>query len=193
MKTWLDTLRWPNDATEKDSSDWGMSWFEMAVSFYLATGFQFPVRISGSGAKSKYVPYRSDDALLLPSNHRTAALQGLCMRHMIQNLETILQCKLIPAPIITKCGSLIRLGFKPAVAGVARRPALPNAPETVQFTWDYIASLEGNGVLCKLIFKANLIPTMEVTLLDELCTADRFNRYAAFMKRLRKSRAEGGG
>ena len=131
--------------------------------------------------------------MLLPSNHRTAALQGLCMRHMIQNLETILQCKLIPAPIITKCGSLIRLGFKPAVAGVARRPAIPNASETVQFTWDYIASLEGNGVLCKPIYKANLTPTMVVSPLDELCTADRFNKYAAYMKHLRKDRANGGG
>ena len=193
LKTWLDTLRWPADAAEKDASDWGMSWFEMAVSFYLATGFQFPVRISGSGAKSKYVPYRSDEAMLLPSNHRTAALQGLCMRHMIQNLETILQCKLIPAPIITKCGSLIRLGFKPAVAGVARRPALPNPGETVQFTWDYIVSLEGNGILCKPIYKANLTPTLVFSPLDELGTADRFNRYAAYMKRLRKNRADGGG
>ena len=51
LKTWLDSLRWPADSNEMDSSDWGMSWFEMAVSFYLATGFQFPVRISGSGAK----------------------------------------------------------------------------------------------------------------------------------------------
>ena len=131
--------------------------------------------------------------MLLPSNHRTAALQGLCLRHMIQNLETILQNKLIPSPITTKCGSLIRLGFKPPVAGVARRPILPNAHETVQFTWDYITSLEGSGVLNKPIYKPNLIPTMGIPSLDGLNTADRFNRYAAFTKRLRKRRADGGG
>ena len=177
----------------RDATDWGMSWFEMATSFYLATGFQFPVRISGSGAKSKYVPYGSDDALLLQSNHRTAALQGLCLRHMVQNLETILQQKLIPSPIITKCGSLIRLGFKPPVAGVARRPILPNSGETAQFIWDYISSLEGSGVLSKPIYKHNLQPTMVITLMDDPSTADRFNKYAAFMKRLRRARAEGGG
>lgn len=66
LKLWLEELSWPTDAEEGNSSDWGMSWFEMAVSFYMATGYQFPVRVSGSGAKSKYVPYRSDEAMLLP-------------------------------------------------------------------------------------------------------------------------------
>lgn len=83
LKTWLESLKWPPDAKESDASDWGMSWIEMAVSFYLATG-----RITGAGGKSKYAPYRSNEAMLLPGNRRTAALQGLCLRHLIQNLES---------------------------------------------------------------------------------------------------------
>ena len=99
---------------------------------FLLSGYGFSVSCQNfwrCGAKSKYIPYGSDEAMLLPSNHRTAALQDLCLRHMVQNLETILQYKLIPSPITSKCGSLIRLGFKPPVAGVARRPILPNPSE----------------------------------------------------------------
>jgi len=40
LKTWLESLKWPPDAKENDASDWGMSWIEMAVSFYLATGLR---------------------------------------------------------------------------------------------------------------------------------------------------------
>ena len=46
---WLQSLTWPPDLDMVDSSDGGISWFEMAVGFYLYTGYRFPVRIGGAG------------------------------------------------------------------------------------------------------------------------------------------------
>jgi hypothetical protein len=60
----LDTLKWPTDVIEKVPSDWGMSWFEMAVSFYLATGFQFPVRISGATFRTEVMTLCSFQAII---------------------------------------------------------------------------------------------------------------------------------
>ena len=76
--------------------------------------------------------------------------------------------------------------------GVARRPVLPNAGDTIQFTRDYIVLLGGAGILNIPIFKHNLIPTIHINHLNDVTTADHFNRYAAYMKRLRKNRAEAG-
>ena len=49
VKLWLETLLWPPDVDCDDASNWGASWFELAVSFYLYTGFRFPVRIGVLG------------------------------------------------------------------------------------------------------------------------------------------------
>ena len=54
---WLSLLKWPPDVDVENSTDWGISWFELTVSFYLCTGFRFPLRISGAGNKSVYVEY----------------------------------------------------------------------------------------------------------------------------------------
>ena len=54
-------------------------------------------------------------------------------------------------------------------------------------------SLEGSGVLSRPIYKSNLQPTMAIPQIEDPSTADRFNKYATFMRRLRKTRANGGG
>ena len=64
LKSGLDTLKWPTDVIEKVPSDWGMSWFEMAVSFYSATGFQFPVRISGATFRTEVMTLCSFQAII---------------------------------------------------------------------------------------------------------------------------------
>ena len=54
VRLWLQTLKWPSNVDQPDPSDWGMSWFELAVSFYLYTGFRFPLKVGGAGNKSRY-------------------------------------------------------------------------------------------------------------------------------------------
>lgn len=73
IKKWVETLRWPQDVDNQDPQDWGISWFEMMISIYLFTGMLFPIRISGAGARSKYIQYHSDEATLLPHTKRSGA------------------------------------------------------------------------------------------------------------------------
>ena len=32
-KLWLEALRWPTNVDQEDPSDWGISWFKLAISF----------------------------------------------------------------------------------------------------------------------------------------------------------------
>lgn len=41
MKSWVETLRWPQNLDQKDANDWGISWFERIISFYLFSGKLF--------------------------------------------------------------------------------------------------------------------------------------------------------
>ena len=61
-KIWLETLAWPSDMENEDPPDWGITWFELAVSFYLSTGRRFPVKLHGAGNKSVYAEYDSDES-----------------------------------------------------------------------------------------------------------------------------------
>ena len=189
---WLRTLTWPPSMDEPDLSDWGISWFELAVSFYLYTGFRFPVRISGAGNKSEYVAYDSEDAVLLPGHQRAAVLQGICLRNMIQNLSTLLDSPIFPAFGTFKCQTLCRIAQKRiVVAGINRRPCLPNSQDTMSFVQSYIAALKGIA-LNEPIFVKDLCPTIQVQLIHEPTTADRYNSYATYMRLKRKTSAAGG-
>ena len=84
-----------------------------------------------------------------------------------------------------KCRSLTRLGLKGVVAGVGRRPILPNSETTMDFVAKYMTNLQGNA-LNEPIFFPGLQPTLSFPPLDEPSVAARFNGYAAFMKRRRK-------
>lgn len=72
---WRGRLKWPsnvqNDYGIHSSGDWGVSWFELLVSFYLTTGWRCPIRMEGAGAKSTYLDYGYPQALLLPDNKRS--------------------------------------------------------------------------------------------------------------------------
>ena len=84
-----------------------------------------------------------------------------------------------------KCRSLTRLGLKGVVAGVGRRPILPNSETTMDFVAKYMTNLQGNA-LNEPIFFPGLQPTLSFPPLDEPSVAARFNGYAAFMKRKRR-------
>ena len=89
--------------------DWGISWFELVVSFYHFTGYRFPIRASGAG-----ISYDPDEA---------AALQSICLRNMIQNLSTLVQ-----QPIFFLFWNLqmqiADKDVKGVIAGIPSRPRL---------------------------------------------------------------------
>ena len=188
VKLWLETLLWPPDVDCDDASDWGASWFELAVSFYMYTGFRFPVRIGGAGNKSRYADYGSDEALILPGHQRAAVLQGICSRNAIQTLSTVMEQKIFPTFKTFKCRILTRFGMKGVVAGVPRRPIIPNPCETMDFVVNYVSNMTGLA-LNEPIFVKDLQPTLLFDRIPEISAADRHNRYASFMKGLRKRNA----
>eukprot|EP00435_Cladocopium_sp_Y103_P060985 s320_g22.t1 len=95
FKSWCELLRWPSDLVHeydgKSKGDWGISWFELLVSFYLSTGLRCPIKTGGAGALTDYIAYDHDSAKLLPDSKRSVALQILCFRNLWQNVATILQ------------------------------------------------------------------------------------------------------
>ena len=182
---WLQTLEWPTNVDEPDPSDWGISWFELAVSFYLYTGFRFPIKVSGAGNKSVYIAYDSDDALLLQGRQRSAVLQSICLKNMVQNLLTLLQQPVFPQFGTFKCRSLTRLGMTGVIAGVSRRPKIPNPAQTMQFVRSYLDGLKGVAFENPIHVK-NLEPQLTFDPIPEPSPAQRYNNYAVFMKRLRK-------
>ena len=191
VTVWLRALKWPPDVDQPDASDWGISWFELAVSFYFYTGYRFPVKVGGAGNKSRYVDYGSDEALILPGHQRAAILQGICLRNMIQNLTTVMEQKIFPEFGTFKCRTLTRLGLKGVVAGIPRRPVIPNTTDTVNFVAKYMSNLNGIA-LNEPIYYKDLVPMTVIDRIHEPSAAQRHNLYASFMKAKRKTRAASG-
>ena len=88
---WARHIKWPDnvDETYQNDSDWGISWFELLISFCLATRCFFPIRIQGLGGDSVYTEYNSSDALLCHPSKRAAFNQAWCLQKTIQNIQSI--------------------------------------------------------------------------------------------------------
>ena len=193
---WARLLKWPHDvSTDYDmhaKGDWGISWFELLVSFYLTTGYRCPIRLSGAGAQSKYIDYGDEQATLLPDSKRAVSLQILCFRNLWQNVTTVVQGDVLPRFESYKCFSISRLGFKSPVAGLPCRPLIPNQQLTMRFIWNYIAQLQGAVALFKPLYIKDLNILCCFPPLIELTPRERWSRNANLMKRLR-ARGLGGG
>ena len=187
-KCGLNFFGWPVDLENDDPTDWGITWFELAVSFYLSTNCRFPVNLHGAGNKSVYAEYDSDEALILPGHQRSAVLQSICLRNMMQNLITVLDEKIFPSCQVYKCRTLIRIAMKSVVAGLPRRPCIPNAAEAMTYVSEYISKLKGVA-LDQPIFCRNIRPCFVIDRIHKLTSAERHNLYAAMMKRKRKQHA----
>ena len=75
---WCELLKWPQDIQPDcdmhAAGDWGISWFELLVSFYITTGWRGPIRVEGAGAQSKYLDYGDAQATLLQTISFTSDL-----------------------------------------------------------------------------------------------------------------------
>ena len=147
-----------------------------------------PIRTEGAAAKSVYVAYDSDEAALLPKNKKTAALQILTFRNLLQNLLTIQDQQFFPNFKESRCRSLQRLGHPSPVAGVPRRPVIPRQAETIVAVQQYLYSLQGSAALHNGIFLKDVQPTLSFTTIPEHNPQYRYNRYSQYMRRLRKQR-----
>ena len=183
---WAQLLKWPSDLEQSDRLDWGMSWLELLFSFYITTGYCVPIRKEGVGAKSVYVPYHGNEALLLPNSKRAASLQILSFHNLIQNMLSIQDQPVFPDFRESKCKSLQRFGHVCAVAGVPRRPIIPNQKQTLEAVQVLLHSLHGSAALHTSIFVREVVPTLQCDTFPEKSAKDRFNLYMQLMKRKRK-------
>ena len=71
------------------------------------------------------------------------------------------------------------------MAGIPRRPGLPNALKTVNYVAEFLSKLHGIA-LNEPIFCRDLQPDLQFDPLLEISAAERHNKYAAFMKSKRK-------
>lgn len=193
---WYELLKWPEniqpDYDLHAAGDWGISWFELLVSFYITTGWRCPIRIEGAGAQSKYLDYGADQAALLPDNKRSVSLQILCFRNLWQNVSTMVGKDILPRFDNYKCFSVSRLGFKSPVAGLPCRPIIPNQDQTVRYVWNYIVQLNGSVALHKPLYIKHLNILCHFDQLLELAPRERWSKNQALMKRLRNLGRGGG-
>ena len=188
---WAELICWPPDVYQADKTDWGMSWLELLFSFYITTGYNIPIKRDGAGAKATYIEYTSDEAALLPKTKRAASLQILSFRNLLQNLLTITDTPFFPVFGESKCRSLQRMGHVCPVAGVPRRPTIPNQEQTILAVRQYIVALKGSAALHDVIFIRNLTPTLQLERIHETPSEQRWNQYAKLMRAKRKSRLGG--
>ena len=193
VKSWMATSL---EVASKPGRTWPVWLGDFVVwnggEFYHYTGFRFPVRISGAGNNFEYVAHDSVDAILLPGHQRAAVLQGFCLCNMIQNLSTLMEFQVFPDFGAFKCQKLCRIAQRRiVVAGINRRPCLPNSEDTMILVSTYIDNLKGVA-LNEPIYRKGLQPMIQVPTLHEPSTAERYNSYAAYMRTKRKTNMAGG-
>ena len=188
---WARCLRWPDNADEtyQNDSDWGISWFELLVSFCLATRCFFPIRIQGLGGDSVYTEYNSSDALLCHPSKRAAFNQAWCLQKTIQNIQSISDQVIFPtfkSEKFLKCKSLARLGFNAKHSGIPCRPWLPNNSLTMQVVWKYLHTLSYKQGLDRPIVLPPGEPLVHFENIPSLTAKERYCRYLRRIKQLRK-------
>ena len=86
---WAGQLTWPSPDPVSGAlppvAKWGITWFELLVNFIISTGWYPPLRISGMGSSSVYVPYMSEEGLMQMPSKRAAS-------HMTSAFQSLVQC-----------------------------------------------------------------------------------------------------
>ena len=190
---WWQKIQWPPDAETAEydfTSDWGISYLELVISFGLSCQVLFPIPINPGERIINYIPYYSDEAALLPKHHRSANNQTFAMEKLIRQLQNLSKVKIIPDfGVLPKrpCLSLQRLGFHNKVSGLPRRPIIPKAQETLHCVKAYLNGLKEQSLDQPLDLPKSqpLIPHHTV---PELTPQERFNAAARLRKSLAKNR-----
>lgn len=133
---------WPDpDGSRDETYKSGITWHELAISFILQTGLQFPCWIkppNGSCAR----PYHFQDpkVLALPTKLRSLREQADALRIIIQYLQGFSSVPLYPKFHKTASSSLVQVGWgRTFAARFSLRPELVNS-EDVQKTLQLYAS-----------------------------------------------------
>eukprot|EP00438_Fugacium_kawagutii_P001979 Skav210047 [mRNA] locus=scaffold706:505896:511097:- [translate_table: standard] len=177
--SWCQSLKWPvglaQEYSEKD--DWGISWFELWVNFYLTTGMAFPMRLSGLGAKSVYLPYFSSESHLQPPSKRAVSQQAFVFQKALNQICTISQIQWFPTFKHACCSSPKHLNYLSKAAGIPCRPLMPRQAETMLAIQQFLRCLSGKSSLSNPFPNHHVTPMFDIPQLVELSVEERFRRY----------------
>ena len=185
---WLKLLKWPTDtpATYGQPDDWGISWFELTISFILSSQLYFPIRIKGLGSESIYADYNSPECLIQHPKKRAAYVQTFCLQKLVSALQTVSGVRLFPKFNKSKCRSLQRLGFSEKHTGLPCRPIFPHQEATMKYVWQYLQSIGHGGYLNKPLDVPKTASILPECALSEIPPDQRYKNYLKMVKRLRR-------
>ena len=132
-------LKWHPPDLPPLKDDWGITWYELAISFMLYTGVALPVWIYNETDRLP-TPYAFDSPEVAIQKEDAKSLwnQANTLRAIVRYLDNTLPTSLIPKYKKTGASSLVRLGFhKSLVGGVASWPVLPNVDQFLSILRDY--------------------------------------------------------
>ena len=184
---WLKLLKWPDAPAEtyNHTEDWGISWFELTVSFIISSQLYFPIRVKGLGSESVYADYHSPECLIQHPKRRAAYVQTFCLQKLISALQTVSGLKLFPKFHKAKCRSLQRLGFTEKHTGIPCRPIFPHQEATMKYVWQYLQSIGHGGYLNKPMDVPKIAPILPVCTISEIPADQRYKNYLRLVKRLK--------
>ena len=185
---WMKLLKWPMEtpATYHRPDDWGISWFELTISFIISSQLYFPVRTQGLGSDSLYADYHSPESLIQHPKKRAAYVQTFCLQKLISAIETVSEATLFPKFNKTKCRSLQRLGFSEKHTGIPCRPVFPHQELTMKYVWQYLQSIGHGGYLNKPLdvpITASILPQCDII---EIPPDQRYKNYQKLIKRTKR-------
>ena len=149
---WAGQLTWPSPDPVSGAlppvAKWGITWFELLVNFIISTGWYPPLRISGMGSSSVYVPYMSEEGLMQMPSKRAASHMTSAFQSLVQCVQSLSQTILLPVKPRINSAALRRLGYQgKCLTSLPVRPQIPYASETMQFVSHYIGKLDGTIAL----------------------------------------------
>ena len=144
MWIWLSMLDWPpEESWNTPPASWAISFLELMINFSQCSGMAIPLTLEGKGSTKTYVPYFSQEALMLPHTKRAGSHQSLALRKAIQTIQTLSKTKVFPVDTKKGCFSMRRLHFKGDALGLAVRPSIPKADLTMRLVEKYVTALKG--------------------------------------------------
>ena len=173
-------------ATYHRPDDWGISWFELTISFIISSQLYFPVRTQGLGSDSLYADYHSPESLIQHPKKRAAYVQTFCLQKLISAIQTVSEATLFPKFNKTKCRSLQRLGFSEKHTGIPCRPVFPHQELTMKYVWQYLQSIGHGGYLNKPLdvpITASILPQCDII---EIPPDQRYKNYQKLIKRTKR-------
>ena len=185
FKEWHDLIQWPSD--EEGPDDYGVTWYELSLSFMLHLGGFLPIKTTGTDGTER---------LMVCNSYADAFARGLRMADFCTNFNQLyLQMADLTKPSLMPnidrglVRSLYLLGAGFQASGYRRRPCYPSQDTVCRLLHSALRQHRGTqfGFLLDLPFTDRLLWTPALTQTFAGSWSSRSNRAQRAMRRLRAS------